>query len=69
MTLFLAILLTASLLTADLVSPGHAAVVTHPAVLLLVVTAAGLTGEHVAVQTLAFAVDQKLEGLKAADAQ
>ena len=51
------------------VSPGHAAVVTHPAVLLLVVAAAGLAGEHVAVQTLTLTVDQKLEGLQAADAE
>lgn len=50
------------------VSPGHAAVVTHPAVLLLVVAAAGLAGVHVAVQTLTFTVDQELEGLQAADA-
>lgn len=50
-------------------SPGHAAVVTNPAVLLLVVAAAGLAGEHVTVQTLTFAVDQELEGLQAADAE
>lgn len=37
--------------------------------LLLVVAAAGLAGVHVTVQTLALAVDQKLEGLQAADAQ
>lgn len=37
--------------------------------LLLVVAAAGFAGEHVTVDTLAFAVDQELEGLKAADAQ
>ena len=49
------------------VSPGHAAVVTHPAVLLLVVAAAGLAGVHVTVQTLTFTVDQELEGLQAAD--
>lgn len=48
-------------------SPVHAAVVTHPAVLLLVVAAAGLAGVHATVQTLAFAVDQELEGLQAAD--
>lgn len=51
------------------VSPGHAAVVTHPAVLLLVVAAAGLAGEHAAVQALPLAVDQELEGLQAADAE
>lgn len=51
------------------VSPGHAAVVTHPAVLLLVVAAAGLAAVHVAVQTLTLAVDQELKGLQAADAQ
>ncbi len=50
------------------VSPGHAAVVTHPAVLLLVVAAAGLAGVHAAVQTLTFTVDQELEGPQAADA-
>lgn len=50
-------------------SPGHAAVVTNPAVLLLVVAAAGLAGVHATVQTLAFAVDQELEGLQAADAE
>ena len=50
-------------------SPGHAAVVTHPAMLLLVVAAAGLAGEHVTVQTLTFTVDQELKGLQAADAQ
>lgn len=50
-------------------SPGHAAVVTHPAVFLLVVAAAGLAGVHVAVQALALAVDQELEGLQAADAE
>lgn len=50
-------------------SPGHAAVVTHPAVLLLIVAAAGLAGVHVAVQALTLAVDQKLEGLQAADAE
>lgn len=50
------------------VSPGHAAVVTHPAVLLLVVAAAGLAGVHAAVQTLTFTVDQELKGLQAADA-
>lgn len=44
-------------------SPVHAAVVAHPAVLLLVVAAAGLAGVHATVQTLAFAVDQELEGL------
>lgn len=44
-------------------SPGHAAVVTHPAVLLFVVAAAGLAGEHATVQTLTFAVDQELERL------
>lgn len=37
--------------------------------LLLVVAAAGLADEHATVQTLAFAVDQELEGLQAADAQ
>lgn len=52
-----------------LTSPGHAAVVAHPAVLFLVVAAAGLADEHVTVQTLAFAVDQELEGLQAADTQ
>lgn len=36
--------------------------------LLLVVAAAGLAGVHAAVQTLALAVDQELEGLQAADA-
>lgn len=50
-------------------SPGHAAVVTHPAVLLLVVAAAGLAGVHVTVQTLTLAVDQELEGLQATDAE
>lgn len=50
-------------------SPGHAAVVAHPAVLLLVVAAAGLAGEHVTVQTLTLAVDQELEWLQAADAE
>lgn len=50
-------------------SPGHAAVVTHPAVLLLVVAAAGLAGEHATVQTLALAAHQELEGLQAADAE
>lgn len=50
-------------------SPGHAAVVTHPAVLLLVVAAAGLAGEHATVQTLTFAVDQELERLQTADAE
>lgn len=48
--------------------PGHVAGITHPAMLLLVVAAAGLAGEHEAVQTLALAVDQELEGLQAADA-
>lgn len=37
--------------------------------LLFVVAAAGLAGEHTAVQALALAVDQELEGLQAADAQ
>lgn len=50
-------------------SPGHAAVVTHPAVFLLVVAAAGFAGEHVTVQTLTFTVDQELKGLQAADAE
>lgn len=50
-------------------SPGHAAVVTHPAVLLLVVAAAGLAGVHVTVQTLTLAVDQELKGLQATDAE
>jgi len=49
-------------------SPGHPAVVAHPAVLLLVVAAAGLAGVQLAVQTLPLAVDQELEGLEAADA-
>lgn len=49
-------------------SPGHAAVVAHPAVLLLVVAAAGLAGVHPAVQALPLAVHQELEGLQAADA-
>lgn len=51
------------------VSPGHAAVVTHPAVFLLVVAAAGFAGEHVAVQTLTLTVDQELKGLQATDAE
>lgn len=50
-------------------SPGHAAVVTNPAVLLLVVAAAGLAGVHATVQTLTFVVDQEPEGLQAADAE
>lgn len=50
-------------------SPGHAAVVTNPAVLLLVVAAARLARVHVAVQTLTFAVDQELKWLQAADAE
>ena len=48
-------------------SPGHAAVVTHPAVLLLVVAAAGLAGVKVTVQTLTLTVHQELKGLQAAD--
>lgn len=48
--------------------PGHAAGVTYPAQLLLVVAAAGLAGEQLAVETLALAVDQELERLEAADA-
>lgn len=47
--------------------PGHAAGVTHPAQLLVVVAAAGLAGKQLAVQTLPLAVDQELEGLEAAD--
>lgn len=50
-------------------SPGHAAVVAHPTVLLLVVAAAGLARVHVTVQTLTFAVDQELKWLQAADAE
>lgn len=50
-------------------SPGHAAVVTDPTVLLLVVAAAGLARVHVTVQTLTFAVDQELKWLQAADAE
>ena len=49
-------------------SPGHAAVVAHPAVLLLVVAAAPLARVQLAVQTLALVVDEELEGLQAADA-
>lgn len=37
--------------------------------LLLVVAAAGLAGEHATVETLSLAVHQELEGLQAADAQ
>lgn len=49
-------------------SPGHAAGVTHPAMLLFVVAAAALAGVELTVQTLAFAVDQEFERLQAADA-
>lgn len=38
--------------------------ITHRAILLLVVAAAGLADVQVAVQTLTFAIDQELEGLK-----
>lgn len=37
--------------------------------LLLVIAAAGLAGEHAAVQALPLAVDQELERLQTADAQ
>lgn len=50
-------------------SPGHATVVTHPAVFLLVVTAAGFAGEHVTIQTLTSAVEKELKWLQAANAQ
>lgn len=42
--------------------------VTHPAMLPLVVAAAGLADVELAVQTLALGVDQELEGLEASDA-
>lgn len=42
--------------------------VTHPALLPLVVAAAGLADVELAVQTLALGVDQELEGLEASDA-
>lgn len=48
--------------------PGHVAGVTHPAVLPLVVAAAGLADVELAVQTLALGVDQELEGMEASDA-
>lgn len=48
--------------------PGHVAGVTHPAMLPLVVAAAGLADVELAVQTLALGVDQELEGLEASDA-
>lgn len=52
----------------DLFKPGHATWVTHPAMLFLVIAAAGLAGEEFAVQTLAFAVHQELKGLQTANA-
>lgn len=48
--------------------PGHVAGVTHPALLPLVVAAAGLADVQLAVQTLALGVDQELEGLQTSDA-
>lgn len=48
--------------------PGHVAGVTHPALLPLVVAAAGLADVQLAVQTLALGVDQELEGLETPDA-
>lgn len=44
--------------------PGHATGITHPAELLFVEQTAGLAYEELAVQTLALAVDQELEGLE-----
>lgn len=42
--------------------------VAHPAVLLVVVAAAGLAGVELAVETLAPGVEQELEGLQTSDA-
>lgn len=43
--------------------------ITQPAILLLVVTAAGLADEEMAVQTLSLAVDQELERLEATNTE
>lgn len=48
--------------------PGHVTGVAHPAVLLVVVAAAGLADVELAVQTLAPGVEQELEGLQTPDA-
>lgn len=49
-------------------SPRHLAGITHPAMLLIVVAAAGFADIKLAVQTQMPAVKQKHEGLKAVDA-
>lgn len=43
--------------------PGHVTGVAHPAVLRVVVAAAGLADVELAVETLAPGVEQELEGL------
>lgn len=48
--------------------PGHVTGVAHPALLLVVVAAAGLADVELAVQTLAPGVEQELEGLQTSDA-
>lgn len=48
--------------------PGHVTGVAHPAVLLVVVAAAGLADVELAVETLAPGVEQELEGLQTSDA-